>query len=287
MTDQQQEAEIPVVGGEELPLDEPLDEPLDDQPLTEEPVPKEKKKKKKTVEITYEEYEAIKLAIARHLQALESEGGDNLTWDQVVEWYLDECRGKSKIGESVDEIEEMKMKTDLVIKNAMAAEEVLVSVGVAPAHKKERGKTVLAVHPDYVVPEINEDDEYVGMDIEEGTYLEDEYDDEYDEDREGDFYTYEDLEEYAEKLEKSKDFLLEAGERRSSLLRLAFACCCCGSLSLLLLPLFFSQETIPTLRLPRSRLFDPQLQQFPKAPPWCLQLLPRHRYPLLYLLHQL
>jgi hypothetical protein len=225
MTDQQQEAEI-AVGGEELPLDEPLDEPLEDQPLTES-VPKEKKKKKKTVEITYEEYEAIKLTIARHLQALESEGRANLTWDQVIEWYMDECRTNGTIGDSVDEIENMKMKSDLVIKNVMAAEEVLVSVGVAPAHKKERGKTVLAVHPDYVEPEINEDDEYVGDDIEEGTYLEDEYDDEYDDDREGDFYTYEDLEEYAEKLERSKGFLLEAGERRSSLLRLACVCCCC------------------------------------------------------------
>lgn len=347
MSDQQQQQ-----GEEEQEEFEQGEQPFDEQETR-----AKKKKKKKAIEISYEEYESIKYAVASHLQSLErdEEGGDDennyLTWDEVIEWYLD--KRHADIGHSEDLIEEMKLKTDLVIRNLLDGEQILLSVGEAPKSKKERGQTVLAVSPDYVAQrpsfeeeggeeqepeqdeqqqeeeiigdgEYNDEEEEEGEygesqeeegddgemgdedyqetvnfgdeddleeggyygeedplqeggyygeedpvgnyydeeDLDDGDYPEEQYEDEYyydDAEREADHYTYEDLEVYAEELEKTKDILVEDSQRRISLMRLMCACCCCWVLMAVIatsLLIFSRDDTTPNTNKQESRVDD-------------------------------
>lgn len=111
-----------------------------------------KKKKKKKTKISFEEYESITNAIAGHLRVLESEddtGSKYLQWDEVLEWYL--SQSESDIGDSIERLEEMRKKVNLVIRRLIDVDRILVTVGEAPKGKKEQGKTLLAVHPNYEV----------------------------------------------------------------------------------------------------------------------------------------
>jgi DNA replication licensing factor MCM6 len=111
---------------------------------------KRKEAKKKKTKISFEEYEAITNAIAGHLRALESEEVINyLTWDQVMEWYLNQCL--EDIGDSLGRLEEIKKKVNLVVRRLIDVDRILVTVGDAPKSKKDQGKTLLAVHPNYEV----------------------------------------------------------------------------------------------------------------------------------------
>ena len=106
--------------------------------------------KKKKTKITFEEYEAITNAIAGHLRTLEGEDVISyLTWDQVMEWYLSQCL--EDIGDSLERLEEIKKKVNLVIRRLIDVDRILVTVGESPKSKKEQGNTLLAVHPNYEV----------------------------------------------------------------------------------------------------------------------------------------
>lgn len=112
----------------------------------------EKKEKKKKTKISFEEYESITNAIASYLRSLESDGdteANYLQWDQAREWYLSQC--EDIIGDSVDKLQEMRKKVDLVIRRLIDVDRILVTVGEVPKGKKERGKTLLVVHPNYEV----------------------------------------------------------------------------------------------------------------------------------------
>ena len=113
--------------------------------------PKKKKKKKKKTKMSFEEYEAMANAIAGHLRAIEGDGGDNaqnLTWQQVQDWYLEQV--EQEIGDSMEKLEEMRRKVNLVIRRLLHTDHVLVTVGDVPS-KKEELNTLLAVHPNYEV----------------------------------------------------------------------------------------------------------------------------------------
>ena len=120
-----------------------------------EPEASTKKKKKKKTKISYEEYESITHAIAGHLRALEEADTDDneqgyLSWDEVLEWYLTQVED-TEIGDSLERLDEMRKKVNLVIKRLLDVDRILVSVGEAPKSKKQQGKTILAVHPNYEV----------------------------------------------------------------------------------------------------------------------------------------
>jgi DNA replication licensing factor MCM6 len=113
-----------------------------------------KKKKKKKTKISFEEYEAITNAIAGHLRALEREDDNDqnityLSWDQVSEWYLEQC--EDDIGSSMERLDEMRKKVNLVVRRLIDVDRILVTVGETTKSKKEQGKTLLAVHPNYEV----------------------------------------------------------------------------------------------------------------------------------------
>jgi len=113
-------------------------------------VPRVRKEAKKKTKISFEEYETITNAIAGHLRAREGEDViDYLTWDQVMEWYLNQCM--DDIGDSLERLEEIKKKVTLVIRRLIDVDRILVTVGEAPQLKREQGKTLLAVHPNYEV----------------------------------------------------------------------------------------------------------------------------------------
>lgn len=111
-----------------------------------------KKRKKKKTKISFEEYESITNAIASYLRSLESDGdkeANYLQLDEVREWYLSQC--EDVIGDSVEKLQEMRKKVDLVIRRLIDVDRILVTVGEVPKGKKDRGKTLLVVHPNYEV----------------------------------------------------------------------------------------------------------------------------------------
>jgi DNA replication licensing factor MCM6 len=120
---------------------------------------KQKKKRKKKTKISFEEYEDITNAIAGHLRAIEKEelAGESSavdsspywTWHQVLDWYLEQVTGD--IGDSSDELEATKKKVNLVIRRLINVDRILVTVGEAPQSKRDEGKTLLAVHPNYEI----------------------------------------------------------------------------------------------------------------------------------------
>ena len=137
----------------ELPpqQEKPVAETSISEPKPEPKEEKKTKKKKKKTKISFEEYEAITHAIAGHLRALEgeSETPDYLSWDEILEWYLKQM--ESDIGDSVPMLEELRKKVNLVIRRLIDVDRILVTIGEAPKGKKNQGKTILAVHPNYVV----------------------------------------------------------------------------------------------------------------------------------------
>mmetsp|Transcript_35493 Transcript_35493/g.85907 ORF Transcript_35493/g.85907 Transcript_35493/m.85907 type:complete len:1130 (-) Transcript_35493:2-3391(-) len=118
---------------------------------------KSKKSKKKKTKISFEEYEAITNAIAGHLRTLERDGDPDSTvettdlpywtWDQVRNWYIEQV--EADIGDSMENLEAMRKKVNLVIRRLIDVDRILVTVGDAPKSKKEEGKTLLAVHPPF------------------------------------------------------------------------------------------------------------------------------------------
>ena len=120
---------------------------------------KAKKKNKKKTKISFEEYEAITNAIACHLRALEEEhaeaagtfdGSNNYwTWQKVSDWYLEQV--EQDMGDSIEALDAMRKKVNLVVRRLIDVDRILVTVGDVPKSKKEEGKTLLAVHPNYEI----------------------------------------------------------------------------------------------------------------------------------------
>ena len=131
---------------------------------------KRKKKKKKKTKIGFEEYQAMTHALAGHLRDLEEKAQDQrqeedtattttasgntsndgyLTWGELVEWYLEQY--EQEIGDSLDVLNEMKSKVNLVIRRLITVDRILVTVGGRdiPTSKKQEPTTILAVHPNY------------------------------------------------------------------------------------------------------------------------------------------
>lgn len=109
--------------------------------------PKEKKTgKKKKTKISFEEYEAITNAITTHLRSEEDEGR-YLKWGEIVNWYIEQM--EHDIGDSLERLEELRKKLNLVIRRLINIDIVLVTVGAPPKNKKEEQDAVLAVHPNY------------------------------------------------------------------------------------------------------------------------------------------
>jgi hypothetical protein len=69
----------------------------------------------------------------------------------VVAWYLEQM--ESEFSSSVEQLEVSRKKVNLVIRRLLTKEMVLVTVGgPPPQNKREEQNTLLAVHPNYVVP---------------------------------------------------------------------------------------------------------------------------------------
>lgn len=119
------------------------------------PGSKKQKKPKKKTKISFEEYEAITNAVAGHLRALEGSGEEDergvpyLQWGDILNWYLEQC--EQDIGDSMERLEEMRKKVNLVIRRLINTDRILVTVGDAPKSKKDEMNTLLAVHPNYEV----------------------------------------------------------------------------------------------------------------------------------------
>jgi DNA replication licensing factor MCM6 len=71
-----------------------------------------------------------------------------LRWSEVVTWYLEQI--EQDIGDSLEHLEEMRKKINLVIRRLVNTDMVLMTVGDPPRNKKAEQSTVLAVHPNYV-----------------------------------------------------------------------------------------------------------------------------------------
>ena len=131
------------------------DDKMDDGDRTTSAPKGAKKRKRKKTKIGFEEYQAMTHALAGHLRDLEEQaqdqedcGGDGyLTWGALVEWYLEQY--EQDIGDSLEALGEMKSKVNLVIRRLINTDRILVTVGDAPASKKDEPNTVLAVHPNY------------------------------------------------------------------------------------------------------------------------------------------
>ena len=117
-----------------------------------EPPAEEKKQKKKKTKISFEEYESITNAVATHLRSLETEDesqSQHLKWSEAVEWYVEQM--ENDIGDSVEMLDEMRKKINLVIRRLVNVDQVLVTLGDPPKNKREEQQAVLSVHPNYVV----------------------------------------------------------------------------------------------------------------------------------------
>lgn len=125
--------------------------PAEEPTLPEEPA----RKKKRKIQITFEDFDTISLAIATHLRKLESRQDDGsnehnptyLTWKEVVEWHLEQS--KELIGDSAEEMARMRKVTNLVVRRLIHVEQVLIIVGQPPTNKREEQQARLAVHPNY------------------------------------------------------------------------------------------------------------------------------------------
>lgn len=126
----------------------------DDDPSTNETrvQSKEPKEDKKKTKISFEEYESITNAITTHLRSLEADGDESesqhIKWKEVVEWYVEQM--ENDIGDSIEALEQLRKKLNLVIRRLVNVDLVLVTLGDPPRNKKEEQQAVLAVHPNYV-----------------------------------------------------------------------------------------------------------------------------------------
>jgi len=160
----------PARPGEYQPAEQPPQ--ADDEPMEDEDSPEDqekqaaKKAKKKKTKISYEEYEAIATAVATHLRSLETEVDDDVNergdadtspkdnrgvmkWGEIVEWYLEQM--EQEIGDSLEILQDMKKKLNLVIRRLVNVDMILITIGQPPRNKREEPQTRLAVHPNYVV----------------------------------------------------------------------------------------------------------------------------------------
>jgi DNA replication licensing factor MCM6 len=82
--------------------------------------------KKRKTKITFEEYESITNGIATYLRSLEAESEDSqsqhLKWKEVIEWYIEQM--EHAIGDSVELLEEMRKKLNLVIRRLVSVDQV-------------------------------------------------------------------------------------------------------------------------------------------------------------------
>jgi DNA replication licensing factor MCM6 len=129
------------------------------EPLDHEHKKKKKKKAKRKTKIGFEEYQAMTHALAGHLRDLEEQqaaasseasvvvSDPYLSWGALVEWYLEQY--EKEIGDSLEVLEDMKSKVNLVIRRLIAVDRILVTVGDAPTSKRHEPETLLAVHPNY------------------------------------------------------------------------------------------------------------------------------------------
>ena len=124
---------------------------VDELPSHEPQNTREQEGSKKT-KISFEEYESITNAIAGHLRTLEvaeQEEARNMKWKDVVEWYVEQM--ENDIGDSIEELRNLRKKINLVIRRLVKVDLVLVTLGDPPRNKREEQEAVLAVHPNYVL----------------------------------------------------------------------------------------------------------------------------------------
>jgi DNA replication licensing factor MCM6 len=129
------------------------------EPLDQEHKKKKRKKSKRKTKIGFEEYQAMTHALAGHLRDLEEQqaaaspeanvvvADPYLSWGALVEWYLEQY--EKEIGDSLEVLDDMKSKVNLVIRRLIAVDRILVTVGDAPTSKRHEPETLLAVHPNY------------------------------------------------------------------------------------------------------------------------------------------
>ena len=138
----------------EQPPDAPFEPRSDESSVAKARDPTSKSKTKKKTKISFDEYESIANAIAIHLRSLESEDPNDestsqyLKWKEVVDWYLNQV--EHEIGESMESLEDMRKKVNLVVRRLVNVDLILVTVGAAPKNKREEQNTLLAVHPNFV-----------------------------------------------------------------------------------------------------------------------------------------
>jgi DNA replication licensing factor MCM6 len=81
---------------------------------------------KRKTKITFEEYESITTGIATYLRSLEADSEDSqsqhLKWKEVIEWFIEQM--EHDIGDSVELLEEMKKKLNLVIRRLVNVDQV-------------------------------------------------------------------------------------------------------------------------------------------------------------------
>lgn len=122
--------------------------------------PPAKKRKKSKVQISFEEYETITNAVATRLRSLDRSDVDeeddeesrhetaSMTWKELVDWYLEQC--EHEIGDSMEKLEELRRKLNLVIRRLIRVDRVLIVIGEDTSLERE-GETRLSVHPNYVI----------------------------------------------------------------------------------------------------------------------------------------
>jgi len=73
-----------------------------------------------------------------------------LTWGETVQWYLEHC--EKQIGDSVDELRDLRKLTNLVIRRLISVDHVLIYITEESAAENiEEEDRKIAVHPNYVV----------------------------------------------------------------------------------------------------------------------------------------
>jgi DNA replication licensing factor MCM6 len=116
-----------------------------------------KRKRKRTTRIAFDEYESMSNAIGAHLRLLEGTYDKDSTergymkWHEIVDWYIEKFE-QPELKDYPELLQETKKKINLVIRRLMTVDSVLIPVGAFPRTKAEEQKTPLTTHPNYVVP---------------------------------------------------------------------------------------------------------------------------------------
>ena len=109
-----------------------------------------RRSRKKKFQITFDQYEAMSNAISTYLRSQESLGGESkyLTWGQTVDWYIKQC--EAQIGDSMQELQNLRRLTNLVIRKLISADHVLIYIGGdGAAESIEEKNRCIAVHPNF------------------------------------------------------------------------------------------------------------------------------------------